>query len=97
MKNFAYVTTNFTGRKFMCLSLEENESIVSEWANGFSIGKIYYELILDSDGLNLIDGDEDDVLLLMNENKQTMYVEKDKFIETKGTHKILNNMWIGLN
>lgn len=98
MKNFAYVTTNFTGKKFMCISLEENPKSVEEWSSGFKIGGIYYECRLDSDGKNLILNDEkNNIILLMDENKNIIYVDYEQFVEVEGMHKLLNNMWIGLN
>lgn len=97
-KNFAYVTTNFTGRKFMCISLKENPSSIEEWSDGFSIGCIYYECMLDSDGRNMIKDDFDiNIVLLLDENKNTIYADRDQFVEVEGMHKMLNNMWIGIN
>jgi hypothetical protein len=98
MKNFAYVTTNFTGRKFMCISLEENPNSIELWSTAFSIGSVYYELKMDSDGNNLTVKDLDvNAVLLMDENKNSIYVDREQFVEVEGMHKIINNMWIGLN
>jgi hypothetical protein len=98
MKNFAYVTTNFTGKKFMCISLEENSKTVEEWSSGFNIGNIYYECRLDIDGKNLINNNNiDEIILLMDENKNIIYADKTQFIEVEGMHKLISNMWIGLN
>ena len=96
MRNYAYVTTNFTGRKFMCISLEENPLTVEEWANAFKVGSIYYECMLDSDGKNLAT-EMDDVVLLMDDDKNVKYADQNQFIEVEGMHSMLNNMWIGLN
>lgn len=101
-KNFAYVTTNFTGKKFMCVSLEEDSESVELWSEGFSIGSIYYECRLDSDGYNLTDKMNTsgmNLLLLMDDNKNIIYVDrgKNQFVEVEGMHKLFNNMWIGLN
>lgn len=98
MKNFAYVTTNFTGRKFMCISLKENPNSIELWSSAFTIGGIYYELLLDSDGNNLTKTDLDvNAILLLDENKNTIYADREQFVEVEGMHKLLNNMWIGLN
>lgn len=96
MKEHAYVTTNFTGRKFMCMSLEETHGNIEEWASGFSIGNIYYECRLDSDGDNLAYND-DGIAILMDDNKNTIYADINQFAEVEGMHKMLNNMWIALN
>ena len=102
MKKFAYVTTNFTGKKFMCISLQENPKLIELWSDGFKIGGVYYELKLDIDGQNIakqysdLNGD-DEIILLMDENENTIYADKEQFVEVEGMHRLLNNMWIGLN
>jgi hypothetical protein len=96
MKNFAYVTTNFTGRKYMCVGLVEDSLTIEEWSSGFNIGSIYYECKLDSDGRNLSER-VDNVLLLLDNNKNVIYADKAQFVQVEGMEKILTNMWIGLN
>lgn len=98
MEKFAFVTTNFTGRKFMCMSLEEDPGIVEEWNQGFKLTGIYHECKLDSSGDNIIEGDENNIIILLyDEDGNTRYVDKNCFIEVDGVSNILNNMWIGLN
>jgi len=97
-KDSVLVTTNFTGKKFMCVGLTENPESIEEWTAGFSIGNIYYECRLDTDNRNLIKKEMPmNIVLLMDDNKNTIYADADNFVEVEGMHKVINSMWIGLN
>lgn len=97
MKNFYSITKNLTGKKFMCLSLNENPKIVEEWSNHFKINDIYFEAKKDSDGVNMINKTFDEVILLINDNGDTVYADKNNFVEVEGMHIVVKKMIIGLN
>lgn len=89
---------NFTGKKFMCISTKEDEDSITMWSIGFKTGEIYSEAIIDSHGYNLIEKEDDnDIVLLIDEYGDTIYCDKNNFVESISGNKILSNMWIYLN
>lgn len=97
MKNFYSITENLTGKKFMCLSLNENPETVEEWSNHFKINRTYNEAKKDAEGNNLVKNVDCGVLLLINDNGDTVYADKNNFVEVEGMHIVIKKMIIGLN
>ncbi len=90
------VRTNFTGRRFICLGLEENEDNVEHWSNGFTLGRTYNECQFDLEGRNRCDLLEN-VIILFNDDRNTCYVDINMFQETEPLAEIVLKTWICLN
>ncbi len=90
------VRTNFTGRRFLCLGLKEDEDIVEYWSEYFTLGKVYNECECDAEGRNHCDT-LDDVIILFSDKKETVYADSTMFQETKPLSKVILKIWICLN
>ena len=83
---------NMTGRVFMCIDHEpDNEGL---WNEFFVIGGMYFEAKLDIDGINLA-ADDEDMLIMMSNIQETLYVRRDCFALMLSTSEQLNRYMDG--
>lgn len=84
---------NLTGRKFLCIGLEEN--VTKIWSHAFKVMGEYYELKLDFEHENK--NNENTLLLACGEGGMK-YVDASQFIllDSDEPH-VLTNVWISLN
>lgn len=94
LKNIA--KPNITGRRFVCISVNEDPDEIGDWSNNFTIGETYLELKTDVHNENWTEGIENALLLQDNDNIG-LYADANCFIEIEQVSEIIVNNWLYLN